>query len=546
MTDPPGPGAGPPANGGGSDVVVVIGGGVAGIAASLAASAAGRRVCLITKESLDDSSTRYAQGGVAAALSWPDRPGLHLEDTIAAGAGHCDPDAVRVLAEEGPRRVTELLAAGARFDRDPGGALVLAQEGGHRMRRILRAGGDATGAEVQRLMGDLLRESPVELLQDFRALDLILDGDRCRGVTAVDHDGARVRLVADAVVLATGGAGALYSVTTNPDVATADGLAMALRAGAVVADMEFLQFHPTALVVAGSPRPLISEAVRGEGAVLRGADGSRIMTAVHALADLAPRDVVSRAVYRRMQADATDHVWLDATAVAGFDERFPTISATCRAHGLDPATDWLPVAPAAHYYCGGVRTDLSGRTSVPGLWAAGEVACTGLNGANRLASNSLLEGLVFGHRVGELLGAGVAAEASHPEGAAAEAGEVVVEFDDDVQPGPDAIGASGAGGAAGVIPELQAAMSLGCGVVRSREGLERTRKELARLAPRAAAGGDPAARNLLLAADTLAISASVREETRGCHVREDHPGTEPRWAFRLFQRRSGGRVEVFR
>lgn len=528
--------------------VVVIGGGVAGMAASLAASAAGRRVRLITKESLDDSATHYAQGGVAAALAWPDAPELHMEDTMAAGAGHCDPDAVRVLVEEGPLRVTELLGAGARFDRDSEGALVLAQEGGHRRRRILRAGGDATGAEVQRLMGDLLRESDVELVQDFRALDLVTDdaGGRCNGVLAVDHDGATARLAADAVVLATGGAGALFSVTTNPDVATADGLAMALRAGAVVADMEFLQFHPTALVVAGSPRPLISEAVRGEGAVLRGGDGRRLMEGVHPLADLAPRDVVSRAVYRCLLADGADHVWLDATGVEDFAGRFPTISSICRAHGLDPMADWLPVAPAAHYYCGGVRTDLSGRTSVPGLWAAGEVACTGLNGANRLASNSLLEGLVFGHRVGALLGVGAPAEVSRREGAAAGTGESVLVLDDEVQVAEPQGDDSAAVGAAGVIAELQTAMSLGCGVERSREGVERTRKELAQLAPRAAAVRDPAARNLLLAADALAVSAVLREETRGCHAREDFPDGDDRWRFRLFQRRRGGSVEVFR
>lgn len=532
--------------------VVVVGGGVAGMAAAVAASGApdAPDVLLLTKESLDDSATRYAQGGVAAALNWPDSPSLHMEDTMAAGAGHCDPDAVRVLVEEGPEQIAGLLSAGARFDRDPEGALALAREGGHRMARILRAGGDATGAEVQRLMGDVVRESGIDLIQDCEATDLVLDpSGRCVGLVARDYEGEVVEVEAGAVVLATGGAGALYPVTTNPDVATADGLAMALRAGAVVADMEFLQFHPTALVVADRPRPLISEAVRGEGAVLRSADGTPFMAGVHPLRDLAPRDIVSRSVFRTMIDDASDHVWLDATGVEGFEERFPNIHEVCLRHGLDPAVDWLPVAPAAHYYCGGVRTDLSGRTSVPGLWAAGEVACTGLNGANRLASNSLLEGLVFGRRVGVLLAQRAPAEPSWAEGAARQTGAILATYEDILGEDTPYDGKVVAaperpeGQASADIAALQTAMTRGCGVVRSEASITTARDEIAALVRH---GLDPAARNLVLAGDTLAISALTREETRGCHVREDFPEVDPVWRFRIFQRRHRGKVEVFR
>ena len=326
-----------------------------------------------------------------------DSTDLHLADTLAAGAGLCDADAVRVLVDEGPARVHELIAMGAVFDRQPGGALALAREGGHSTARVVHAGGAATGAEVERALVDATRASAAAVLEEWFALDLLVEGGRCRGVVALDTDGRRVEVRAAHTVLATGGAGQVFSVTTNPAEATGDGLAMALRAGVAVADVEFMQFHPTALHHPAMPRPLLSEALRGHGALLRDARGDRFVD------ELAPRDVVSRAMAERMQEQGVENLWLDATLLDSFDERFPTISASLRAIGLDPSTDWLPIAPAAHYLSGGVLTDLWGATALAGLWAAGEVACTGVHGANRLASNSLLEGMVFGARLAEAL-----------------------------------------------------------------------------------------------------------------------------------------------
>lgn len=518
--------------------VVVVGGGIAGMAAAL--SARHRAVALVTKESLDESTTRYAQGGIAAALALPDSPDLHFEDTVRAGAGLCDEAALRLLVAEGPACVAGLLAEGARFDRTDG-SLALAREGGHSMARILRAGGDATGAELQRLLGDQVRESAIGLVQDCRATGLLVEGGRCRGIEAVDYDGDRYEIRADAVVLATGGAGALYEVTTNPDVATADGLAMAVRAGAAVADLEFVQFHPTALVVDERPRPLVSEAVRGEGAVLRAATGERIMEGVHPMEDLAPRDVVAQAVFRSMHRVDADHVYLDATRVEDFPRRFPTIMASCQSYGLDPREDWLPVAPAAHYFCGGVVTDLTGRTTLPGLYACGEVACTGVHGANRLASNSLLEGLVFGKRVGEALDRGDTGTIL-AEGAAA-FGHAVCEV-----PGgfaePSAAGAATSSPAADVIPRLRRLMMRCVGVVRSADGLLTASREITALGAGRAAG--PLG-NLLLVSLALTQAALVREESRGCHVREDYPEARPEWRHRLYQRlTSDGTLEVFR
>ncbi len=384
--------------------VLVLGSGVAGLSAAVRLAAPPRadgsplRVGVLTKAELSQSATRWAQGGVAAVLGGDeDSTDLHLADTLAAGAGLCDAEAVRVLVDEGPTRVHELIAMGAVFDRQPGGALALAREGGHSTARVVHAGGAATGAEVERALVDATRSTAAAVLEEWFALDLVVEGGRCRGVLALSLDGELVEVRAHHTVLATGGAGQLFAVTTNPAEATADGLAMALRAGVPVADVEFMQFHPTALHHPAMPRPLLSEALRGHGALLRDAGGERFVD------ELAPRDVVSRAMAERMRTQGVENLWLDATGLASFDARFPTIAASLRAIGLDPSRDWLPIAPAAHYLSGGVVTDLSGATALPGLWAAGEVACTGVHGANRLASNSLLEGMVFGARLAEAI-----------------------------------------------------------------------------------------------------------------------------------------------
>ncbi len=377
--------------------LLVLGSGVAGLSAAVRAAEAHRmRVGVLTKGELAQATTRWAQGGVAAVLHGdPDSTDLHLADTLAAGAGLCDADAVRVLVDEGPLRVNELIALGAIFDRDELGELELAREGGHSLARVVHAGGSATGAEVERALVAAVRRTAAAVYEQHFAVDLLVEGGRCAGVVAVDPTGATTKVRATNVLVTTGGAGQLFAVTTNPVEATGDGIAMALRAGVAVADIEFVQFHPTALHHEAMPRPLLSEALRGHGAVLRDADGERFVD------ELQPRDVVSRAELSRMQEQGTDHVWLDATGLEQFDVRFPNIAARLAEVGLDPTADWLPVAPAAHYTCGGIVTDLDGASSLPGLWAAGEAACSGVHGANRLASNSLLEGMVFGPRAVE-------------------------------------------------------------------------------------------------------------------------------------------------
>ncbi|HEY5251941.1 MAG TPA: L-aspartate oxidase, partial [Acidimicrobiales bacterium] len=382
--------------------VLVLGSGVAGLSAVVRlAEVPGMRVGVLTKAELSQSATRWAQGGVAAVLGGDeDSTDLHLADTLAAGAGLCDADAVRMLVDEGPARVSELIALGAVFDREAGGDLARAREGGHSTARVLHAGGAATGAEVERALVSAVEHTAAAVLEQWFAFDLLVDGGRCVGVVAVDPDGAVQEVRARHIVLATGGAGQLYAVTTNPVEATGDGIAMALRAGVPVADVEFFQFHPTALHHPAVPRPLLSEALRGHGAILRDAGGDRFVD------ELAPRDVVSRAMAERMVAGGVTHLWLDATGLEAFDERFPTLAERLSAAGLDPAVDWLPIAPAAHYLSGGVITDLDGASALPGLWAAGETACTGVHGANRLASNSLLEGMVFGARLAEAIEAG--------------------------------------------------------------------------------------------------------------------------------------------
>ncbi len=384
--------------------VLVLGSGVAGLSAAVRARHAGLSVTVLTKGELGWSATRYAQGGVAAALDpADDSPELHGSDTLAAGGGLCDTDAVRVLASEGPARVRELMALGAHFDEaGADGGLARAREGGHSVARVVHAGGDATGAEIERALVAAVQGSGADVRDGWLASDLLVEDGRAVGVRALGPDGPQdVR--GRHVVIATGGAGQCFAVTTNPALSTGDGIAMAMRAGVAVADLEFMQFHPTALHHPSMPRPLLSEALRGEGAILRDELGDPFMRDEHPLADLAPRDVVAKAISRRLIERDLEHLWLDATAIDEFPRRFPTIWEACRAVGLDPTRDWLPVAPAAHYLSGGVCTDLDGATTLPGLWACGEAACSGVHGANRLASNSLLEGLVFAARAVEAI-----------------------------------------------------------------------------------------------------------------------------------------------
>ena len=497
------------------------------------------RVGVLTKGALDQATTRWAQGGVAAVLSTDeDSTDLHLADTLAAGAGLCDADAVRVMVDEGPARVHELIALGAVFDRDHKGALELAREGGHSWPRVVHAGGAATGVEIERALVEAVHATAAAVMQGWFALDLVVEFGRCRGVVAVDTGGRRREVRATQVLLATGGSGQLFSVTTNPQESTGDGLAMALRAGAAVADVEFVQFHPTALHHPSAPRPLLSEALRGHGAVVRDAKGERFVD------ELVTRDELSRAITMRMAEQGVDHLWLDVTGLERFDQRFPTIAATVRGVGLDPTTDWLPIAPAAHYLCGGVITDLDGATSVAGLWACGEVACTGVHGANRLASNSLLEGMVFAPRVVEAIAAGRdgpeatgamrAVLADDDADDAAVRGRILrLDVGRDFGPAPE--GALGDDLVARA-RRLRTAMTTGAGVVRSEASLRSTLCELSELGEDWR--GDPSLagqewENLLTVAGAVVGAALARTESRGCHWRADHPEADPALRVRL-------------
>ena len=493
--------------------VVVIGSGVAGLTAALKARELGS-VLVVTKDVVASGSTQWAQGGIAAALHPEDSPEEHLQDTLVAGAGLSDPEAVRVLVTEGPDAVRDLIELGARFDTMADGEISLGREGGHHRNRIAHAGGDATGAEIERaLVAAVKRAKDIRLIEHALVLDLLTAADGAiAGVTLhvmgegqLDGVGAiRTRVV----ILASGGLGQLYAATTNPSVSTGDGMALALRAGAKVRDLEFVQFHPTVLWLGKSAKgqqPLVSEAVRGEGAFLVDHTGKRFMQGQHELADLAPRDIVAKAIMRQMLATGKDHVYLDARHFG--DEkwrvRFPTILASCRSHGIDPVRELIPVAPACHYSSGGVWTDLNGRTSVPGLYACGEVACTGVHGANRLASNSLLEGLVFARRIAAHLADGLPARR-----------EPVVDRRTAGLVDADAV------------PEVQRAMTVGAGVIRSASGLSAAGAVIGKLIEQPA--GEPGtpgweATNLVTVASALIAAATAREESRGAHWREDHP-----------------------
>ncbi|MDF2670136.1 MAG: L-aspartate oxidase [Paenibacillus sp.] len=380
--------------------VVVIGAGIAGLFTAIRASET-HNVLMITKKSLLDSNTRYAQGGIAAVISDEDSPEYHRQDTLIAGAGLCDHEAVDVLVHEGPEGVKDLIRMGTQFDLE-NGEFALTKEGAHSQRRILHAQGDATGAEIVRALSEKSKQSEkIQLWDDHYVIDLITYQNECKGVLVQKPDGQRVYVSANAIILCSGGTGQLYRYTTNPDIATGDGIAMAYRAGALIRDMEFVQFHPTSLCYPGAPRFLISEALRGEGAVLRNIRGERFMEKVHPLLELAPRDIVARAIVNEMENTKSTFVYIDITHEPAdmVKHRFPNIYEYCLTYGLDVTSDWIPVAPAAHYMMGGIRTDLNGQTSIKRLYACGEVSSTGVHGANRLASNSLSEAIVFGRRI---------------------------------------------------------------------------------------------------------------------------------------------------
>jgi len=529
--------------------VLVIGSGVAGLSAAVRlARLAEARVGVLTKGELEQATTRWAQGGVAAVLPGDeDSTDLHLADTLRAGAGLCDEAAVRVLVDEGPARVHELIALGAVFDRGPAGDFARAREGGHSMPRILHAGGAATGAEVERALVAAVETSAAAVLEHWFALDLLVENGRCTGVLALDPTGRIERVEAGHVLLACGGAGQLFAVTTNPTEATGDGIAMAIRAGVPVADSEFVQFHPTALHHPAMPRPLVSEALRGHGALLRADDGRRFVE------ELAPRDVVSRAIARELADSGAENVWLDCTGLDEFAQRFPTIHQSLRGVGLDPSKDWLPVAPAAHHLSGGVLTDLDGATALPNLWAAGETACSGVHGANRLASNSLLEGMVFGARVVDaIVGGHSLGDRTERTGALAERPTIPLRALQGCRcgspgspgqpglagsPGPSARSVGSAAGpglsaATSVIAErrasLQASLTANAGVVRDATSLKAARQAIADIAAASGPPGTPSAAdaeltNLLALAGALVEGAFAREESRGAHTRSDFP-----------------------
>lgn len=494
---------------------LVVGSGVAGLRAALELSRAGR-VQMLTKGHPLQSSSTYAQGGVAVAMSEEDDVAIHLTDTLKAGHGLCRREAVRVLVEEGPQRIQELIRWGAKFDK-AGGKFAFAREAAHSRSRILRARGDATGNEMVRvLIAEAMRNPRIQRLDYHFTVDLVVESGHCCGALVLEeHSGRRFILPARAVVLTTGGAGQVYARTTNPPSATGDGMAMALRAGAVLQDMEFVQFHPTALYLPSSPPFLLSEAMRGEGAMLRNSKGELFMHRYHPMAGLAPRDIVSRAIWAEMAATKARHVYLDVTQLGAnfIKQRFPTIYATCLRYDIDITEEWIPVSPSAHYMMGGVWTDLNGATTVPGLFAAGEVACSGVHGANRLASNSLLEGLVFGARAATAAVA-YASRYEIPSLAAHEATlktEHVGSVDD----------------AEKLRSSLRRTMWGQVGVIRSGESLIRACAQLSRWAQLMAQPFSNRAalevKNMVQVAQCIAEAALWRENSVGAHYRSDFP-----------------------
>ncbi len=491
--------------------VLVIGAGIAGLFTAIQAAKT-RNVLLITKKHLLESNTRYAQGGIAAVIAESDSPAYHLQDTLVAGAGLCSREAVNILVHESPDVVQELMQLGAQFDYE-NGELALTREGAHSQRRILHANGDATGYEIVRALCERALQHPrIKVLEEHVAIDLLTEDGECKGAILMSPNGEQSIVLACSTVLCTGGAGQLYRYTTNPEIATADGIGIAYRAGAEIKDIEFIQFHPTALVYPGAPRFLISEAVRGEGAILRNIKGERFMNNYHEQLELAPRDIVARAIVSEMENTQSTFVYLDITHETEelIKHRFPTIYEYCLRYGLDMTSDWIPVAPAAHYIMGGLKTDLNGETSINKLYACGEVSCTGVHGANRLASNSLSEALVFGKRIVQQINQTSSVAPNFHMFNRIEADQRLEALD-----------------VAGQRLRLQKLMVRYVGLKRDAKGLQKGINEIERIAKKIIHGiadqEQVELANLICAAHLVAQSALIREESRGGHYRSDFP-----------------------
>ena len=517
--------------------ILVIGSGAAGLQTAWSLAEAGREVLVAVRDELQDSNTAKAQGGIAAALGKDDDPSLHYQDTLVAGAGLTDEKMAKIVVTEGPQAVLDLLHHGAQFDRNPDGTLALGREGCHSRNRIVHANGDSTGAEVSRALRAIAgREKRIRTLEHCYVTDLLVRDGICWGAMAL-HQGKMLHIRARGTVLATGGVGRLFAHTTNPEGAVGSGLALAYRAGAELMDMEFVQFHPTALAIPGHPSFLVSEAVRGAGALLYNTRGERFMPGYHPMKELAPRDVVARAIATEMKACGSDHVLLDATVIDRVEEKFPMIFRTLLEYGVDMRKERIHIAPAAHYIMGGIRTDAWGHTSTQRLYACGEAACTGLQGANRLASNSLLEGLVFGRRAAQALCKDLPADQSFAEES---------DWQSRLQPWEISPGTLEADRQA-----LQDIMSRQLGIARDRESIEKALEALAAIGKKyegaaASASAQLDIKSQLLVSRLIAQAALRREESRGAHYRLDYPEPRDCWKHHSIEELQGGASHVQR